>query len=237
MMKRIGPLFVSLSCATLCLAQSPTAPVELKGHRIGETVMQFLSTEKAAGNLTHCHDQLVDTALTAKVAELKRCRSSGNGGQRCYKLITDVQLQLADAEIDECTKLGAAINGGSTKLGSRVLNLPLPGSASFDHGKLVEMELDFWNLPGNDKSFGGYDVVLQDFVAKLGTPTKTWVDEYQNGFGVRFSYRRASWETGTVIVVLNEMEGHSSNSIMRDREFFSKAAQDAAAKHQNVLDR
>ena len=238
-MKRIRlALFVLLSGGTLCFAQSPTAPIEMKGHRVGESVMQFLAVEKAEGNLTHCHDQLVDTALTAKVSELKRCSSSGDTGQRCYKLITDAKLQLADAEIDECVKLGAAINGGSAKLGSRVLKMPLPGSASFDHGKLVEMELSFWNLPGNDKSFaGGYDVVLQDFIAKFGTPTKSWADEFQNGFGARFSYRRASWETDTVTILLTELEGHSASSLMRDRVYFSKTAQDAAAKHQNVLDR
>jgi hypothetical protein len=210
----------------------------MRGHHIGENVVQFLTVEKAEEKVTHCHDQLADAALAAKVAELKQCNSRADTGQRCFKLITDAQLQLAESEINECMRLASAISGGPEKLGAKILNMPLPGSASFDHGKLVEMELDFWNLPGNEKSFAGvYDVVLQDFIAKFGTPTKNWADEFQNGFGARFSYRRASWETDTVTVLLSELEGHSASSIMRDRAFFSKAAQDAAAKHQNVLDR
>jgi hypothetical protein len=210
----------------------------MKGHHIGENVLQFLAVEKAGGNVTHCHDQLVDSTLTARVAELKRCNSQADTGKRCLKLITDTELQQVAGEIEECLRLASAINGGSEKLGAKLLNMALPGSASFDHAKLVELDLDFWNLPGNEKSFaGGYEAVLQDFIAKFGAPTKSWADEFQNGFGARFSYRRAVWETESVTILLSELDGHNASSIMRDRAFFSKAAQDAAAKHQNVLDR
>jgi len=158
--------------AALCIAQ--TSPVEIKGHHIGEGVLQFLAVEKAEANVTHCHDQLVDTTLTAKVAELKQCTTRADTGKRCLKVMTDTDLQFKASEIDECLRLASALNGGSEKLGSKLLNMPFPGWASFDHGKLVEMDLDFWNLPGNERSFaGGYDVVLQDFVVKLGPPTKT----------------------------------------------------------------
>ncbi len=210
----------------------------MKGHHIGENVLQFLAVEKAGGNLTHCHDQLADSALTARAAELKQCNSRADDGKRCLKLMTDTELQIAANEIEECLRLASAISGGSEKLGSKLLNMPLPGSASFDHGKLVELDLDFWNLPGNEKSFaGGYDDVLQDFIAKFGAPTKSWADDFQNSFGARFSYRRAAWETEGVTILLSELDGHNASSIMRDRAFFLKAAQDAAAKHQNVLDR
>jgi len=248
-MMRSGPFVilaagVLLAAAPFCFSQGPTgsasatSSIEMKGHHVGESVLQFLAVEKAGGNVTHCHDQLVDSALTARAAELKQCNSRADTGKRCLKLMTDTELQLAANEIEECLRLASAINGGSEKLGAKVLNMALPGSASFDHGKLVEMELDFWNLPGNEKSFaGGYDAVLQDFIAKFGAPTKSWADEFQNGFGARFSYRRAVWETESVTILLSELDGHNASSIMRDRAFFSKAAQDAAAKHQNVLDR
>jgi hypothetical protein len=219
-------------------ANKPAPAIEIKGHHIGETVLQFLAVEKAEPNLTRCHDQLVDSALTTRVNEMKQCDSRADTGNRCMKLITDTQLHIASSEIDECLKLASAINGGAQKIGSKLLSMPLPGGASFDQGKLVELELDFWNLPGNELSFaGGYEVVLQDFIAKLGSPTKAWSDEFQNGFGARFTYRRASWESDTVTVVLSELENHNASAIMRDRAYFAKAAQDAAAAHKNVLDR
>jgi hypothetical protein len=229
-----------LAASALSQASSATlapAPIEIRGHRVGETILQFLTVEKAQDKLTHCRDQLLDSTLVARVTALKQCMSQPLR-KGCMNFLADAELQTASAEMEECLRVASVINGGSEKLGAKVLNMSLPGSASFDHGKLVEMDLDFWNLPGNGRSFaGGYDAVLLDFIAKLGTPTKVWSDEFQNGFGARFSYRRAAWETDAVTVLLTELESHDASSVMRDRAFFQKAEQDEAAKHKNVLDR
>ena len=237
MLFAVGLLAPGATSQTPADSVPPPAPVEIRAHHIGETVLQFLAVEKAQDKLTHCHDQLLDSALMTRVNALKQCMAQPLG-KGCASLIVDSKLQLTSVEVEECLRVASVLNGGSEKIGASALNMSLPGSASFDHGKLVEMELDFWNLPGIERSFaGGYDAVLLDFIAKLGTPTKVWSDEFQNGFGARFSYRRAAWETDTVTVLLTELESHDASSVMRDRAFFQKAAQDEAAKHKNILDR
>lgn len=203
-----------LQVLLLALQIQPSSPTIIKGHHMGETIIEFLKTENATDKLGECRDLLSDPKLNKRIQK-------------------DPILQVNS---DECMTLANALQTGSGNLGARVLKMQTPGSATFDQGKLVGLELDFWNLPGRQSSYS-FDAILKDFITKIGAPGKSWSDEYQNGFGAKFTYRRASWTTGDAIVLLTELENDSVTTKITDRAFAEKAARDEEAKHKNVLDR
>jgi hypothetical protein len=191
----------------------PAQPVTVKGHHIGETVIEFLKTENASDQLSYCRDLLSDPKTPKKMAG-------------------DVVLT---AKVEQCTSLANVLQTGAGTIGAATLKMQIPGSASFDQRKLVQLELYFWNLPGG--SSYSFDAVLADFVTKFGESSKQWSEDFQNGYGARFTYRRAAWTTDDLIVVLTELEHGSVTAKIMDRAFAEKAARDEQAKHKNVLDR
>ncbi|HTS34957.1 MAG TPA: hypothetical protein VMH04_04750 [Candidatus Solibacter sp.] len=181
---------------------------------MGETIVEFLKTENATDKLGQCRDLLSDPKLKKRIQK-------------------DPIIQV---DYDECMSLANVLQTGKGNLGARVLKMQTPGSASFDQGRLVGMELDFWNLRGGQSSYS-FDAILKDFVTKFGAPSKSWSDEYQNGFGARFSYRRTSWTNDDAIVMLVELEHDSVTAKITDRAFAERTARDEDAKHKSVLDR
>jgi hypothetical protein len=184
----------------------------IKGHHLGETVMEFLRVENAAPKLSQCHDLLADPKTP------KRSQKE----------------MLLKLQVDDCMNIANVLQTGDGEIGAGQLNMTPAGHSTFEHGKLIKMELDFWNLPGKTYSF---DSVLSDFSTKFGDPSRTWSDDFQNGFGARFSYRRAAWKTKDLVISLAELQDDSTTAIVEDRAHAEQSARDAEARHKNALDR
>jgi hypothetical protein len=200
-------VFAALSCA----AQETPA---IQGHHMGETVLEYLKVENAGETLTRCHDFLLDPA-TEKLAQ------------------KDIAVKM---RIESCLNLAHVIETGAGTLGAADVKRITPGHAAFDQGKLVLMELDFWNLP-TLKPLYSFDSTLHDFSLKFGAPAQTWSDDFQNGYGARLSFRRAAWGTKDTLVLLSEMQMDSSTAVIEDKAFAHKSAQAAETGHKNALDR
>lgn len=202
----------AIICSAMSLGQE-NAP-SIRGHHIGESVSEFLSIAAASGKLVSCHDLLADPKLPKRMSK-------------------DATLKL---QVDDCIEIANVIRTGTGQVGSGQIPLGVAGHSIFDHDKLVEIELDFWNFPSIRSQYS-FETVLRDFASKFGSPSREWSDNFQNGFGAQFSYRRALWKTQSVIVSLRELQDDSATAIVQDRSREEQIERDAEASRKSVLDR
>ena len=208
-------------------ATTGPSPVSFKGHRIGESVDAFVKAENAEARIAHCRAMLADQKTYEKVSRVNKCLSQSQPGFRCSLVTSDTNLLGLSVEFNGCIDTLTVIESGNGKY----------GVGTFESGKLVALELNFWNTPPGTHTYT-FDSVLKDFITKLGDPSKTWTDEFQNGFGARFSARRASWSSPDMIVVLSEIQNGdgSCSATVTDRAFNDKLLKYEESRHKNALD-
>jgi hypothetical protein len=231
-------IFYFFALTAIAIAQEPL----IVGHHIGESIQEFLSAENANDAVPHCEKVVIDEKVLAQLAKNQDCENRhlltrfGTIDDRCIKLGASPDVTQGKG----CQLLLSAVKSGSAvKVGATIFHMNKPGWVSFDQNRLVQMELDFWNMPAASgvKSSYSFDSVYTDFTARLGEPDKKWSEEFQNGYGARYSYQRAMWTKANSYIFIGELQGDSVTALLSDKSIEDKKQADAAATHKNALDR
>ena len=159
-----------LAIATISTAQSPSQGPTVKGHRIGETLLEYLtvtkgSTEAAQFAIDDC------VSLLANPKTQKRYSKTANS-------IDDSDLRFR-REVDQCSA-ATAISTGKTDIMRDELQM-----YTFESAKLVAMQLTILD---------SFAKVTQDLAAKFGPPDAVEDVRFQNAFGASFVHPRAIWK-------------------------------------------
>jgi hypothetical protein len=177
---KICSAFLAL-CIFVTVPASAQAAPSLKGHVLGETIQQFLSTS---------------SLLTSHLAS-------------CRALKDPRAAQRQDVDWDSCQRLINAVNNnGNFKITSSECSamntrtymmsakcLEFDGEADFLDGKLSSMRIDLLNP---------WDDVYKDLKTKFGSPNSTGDEQFENGYGATYRGSNAAWKAESFSLVARE---------------------------------
>lgn len=145
-------------------AGSPLPVVLIKGHHIGESVLDYLNASALRSKPRECADVLTNPKTQKRYAK----RSNA----------FDAHDEEFRAKVEDCVRLADALSGKAVKLLNGL------DEFSFVTGCLVELRV---------KSVIGFDDVMRDLAQKYGPPDSRADRQFQNGFGAVFVHPVALW--------------------------------------------
>jgi hypothetical protein len=180
-----------LLCATLAAAQAGApvkapAPVEIKGHHIGETIEEF-SIARGNPSLQACAALLKDPSEPKRYAKVKNANS----------IVPAAELEF-EFEVEDCLKYADALTGKQVDL-SPNFNDHAQVNMTFVGDQLVQIHLFFLETPAPNLPAGvvgpllSFTDVVHDLTLKFGPPDSMSEKQMQNGYGVVFTFPVASW--------------------------------------------
>jgi hypothetical protein len=223
MQKAVFTLLV-LAMTIVCTAQT-TIPT-IKGHKLGETLQQFIAE---SNNVTR--------------EEMQKCQAGSptlkedkEFAKRCEEFLQTLNTSPVNGTF-QCagSPEGKGYTAEFTRSfidGANTACFELLGKVTFENDRLVKFDLNFSNHP--------WEEVLPDIITKFGKPTATHVDAWQNGYGAKFDLRTATWITHEYVVVASERLNLPYSLVMlmgaqiTDHKYFEE--QQAKNAHGSVLD-
>jgi len=169
---------------------------EVKGHKMGESITQFISESNIPNLLVQCHQLPM-----ASQNELARERDD-NGYDSPHKQTKEEQQQKKaaarlDLDLQLCASALLAERGFRASL---VLDMPNQsgGTGTFQDGNLALVEMEF----------DGLAELLPSLEEKYGKPTTTFSEPLQNAYGATFDAGRAGWQMpdGTQIMAIEDIK-------------------------------
>ena len=214
--------------------KAPFVATEIMGHKMGESVSQYVAEAGYPNFLNQCH-QLPAASQNELVRE-----SEDYGYSFDEKVTKEEKLEWKAAErlhldLRLCANAMLAERGQRGRLVKdfRQIGGAGGGTATFDGGKLVRFEVTM-----NDMA-----KVLPSLTEKYGQPTATSSVDLQNAYGATFTAGRAMWEMpdGTKILAIEDVEFSSTTGYFRstDITFLTKeeaSREESRSKTPNPFD-
>jgi len=178
-------VFLGVALVAQAFSQNTSAsaktilPVEINGHHIGETLLQFMVAEGTPQKFQDCATLVLDPSTEKRYATEPKFS---------YRAKVDLTQGYSDwwtfkSRVDECLNLADGLKGKTIVLSSKSR-----GNMTFADTKLVQISLVFCEtrptvVPA--AQFGpllSFDEVLHDLTAKFGVPDTMGERQMQNGF-------------------------------------------------------
>jgi hypothetical protein len=173
----------------------PIPATDVKGHKIGESVAQFLEEAGTPYLLDRCHELPAASEVERARERSDRGYDHALDGTILHKQTKEEREQRKAAQklgldLYICSNLVAAANGQRAEMD--IVNLLY--QATFDGGALIRVDIP--ELPG------GFRDLLQDLEDKYGRPKATTSEELQNAYGATFTVGRAFWQMPDGVQIL-----------------------------------
>lgn len=201
-------LALALLTASPAFAQTADhdpAPVEVKGHTMGETLNAYLSKEGRDPEINTCQSLTQNPKDKEAHKEAKKLKLTP---QACQGLIAGMNG----------SRIQTNMNGsGSYCVGT------LRCGATFEGTHLVKITMHVSE---------GFAATLPSLESKYGKPVATSTETLQNGYGAKFEVGRAMWNMpdGTVILATEDITFGSVIGYFRTTDVTFATKQEAARK-------
>lgn len=207
-------------------------PVEINGHHIGETLLQFMVAEGTPQKFQDCAMLVLDPSTERRYATEPKFS---------YKAKVDFTQSYLDwltfkSRVDECVNLADGLKGKTIPLSSKSR-----ANFTFTDNKLVQISLLFPEpvcsscTGARDPAgiFGpmlSFDDVLHDLTAKFGPPDAMSERQTQNGFGGIFTFPVAMWTSRPDVTIYatqdrDETVTHLTSVLIQERAYMERMAQ------------
>jgi hypothetical protein len=208
-------------------------PVEINGHHIGETLLQFMVAEGTPQMFQDCATLVLDPSTEKRYATEPKFS---------YKAKEDFTQSYLDwltfkSRVDECVNLADGLKGKTIPLSSKS-----GANITFAENKLVQISLVFpepicsscTGARRPDSVFGpmlSFDDVLHDLTAKVGPPDTLGERQMQNGFGGIFTFPVAAWTSRPDVTIYatqdrdDETVTHLTTVLIQERAYGDRMVQ------------
>lgn len=208
-------------------------PVEINGHHIGETLLQFMVAEGTPQKFQDCAKLVLEPSTEKRYATEPKY-SYKAGAESSTQSYSD--WWTFKSRVDECVNLANGLKGETIALSSKS-NMIM----TFADNKMVEISLLFSETQpvyvlgiyyGPPLSF---DDVLHDLTAKFGPPDTMGTRQMQNGFGGIFTYPVAMWTSRPDVTISatqdrDETVTHVTGVLIQERTYGDRMVQSRNAR-------
>lgn len=199
-------------------APKSVPPVEINGHHIGETLLQFMVAEGTPQKFQECATLVLDPSTK------KHYKADPN--------YWDDKGLVFKSRVDECVNLADGLKGKAIVLSSSKSK----GRLTFADNKLVKISLVFAERPAGLAADGilgpslSFDDLIHDLTAKFGPPDTIGQRQMQNGFGGIFTFPVATWTSRPDVTIYatqdrGETATYYSSVLIEERAYGERMVQ------------